>query len=75
MHHPFRYYYIIRNSLLLARRPWATWRWRAADLRQSIYIAVFFGLLSKRRGESLKYMGLGLLHGLAGRAGKLNRPN
>jgi rhamnosyltransferase len=70
-HRPLRYYYIVRNSLLLWRRPHAGWRWRSADIKQWLHITLFFGLLASGRREILPMVWRGLRDGLRGRTGRL----
>jgi rhamnosyltransferase len=68
-HRPFRYYYIVRNSVLVWRRPYAGWRWRTADIKQCLHIVLFFGFLSEARSQNLPPMLRGLRDGLLSRAG------
>lgn len=70
-HPPLRYYYIVRNSLLVWRRPHAGWRWRSADAKQWLHIVLFFGLLGSDRRDILPMMWRGLCDGLRGRSGRL----
>ncbi|MBI3367731.1 MAG: glycosyltransferase family 2 protein [Burkholderiales bacterium] len=70
-HQPFRYYYMLRNSLLLRRLPHACAAWRRADLRQLGSIVLYFGLLSPGRWAALRMMGRGLLDGLRAVGGPL----
>ena len=70
-HAPFRYYYIVRNSLLLARLPHANHDWRRADRRQLRSIVLVFGLLTPGRWAALRMMLRGLVDGLRGVAGPM----
>lgn len=70
-HRPFRYYYMVRNSLLLYHRSYAPRRWIAGDLFRLVGIAVFNLLLPGPRSERLRMMLRGLWHGLTGRHGSL----
>ncbi|EDY37695.1 rhamnosyltransferase [Cyanobium sp. PCC 7001] len=70
---PLRHYYIIRNSLYLARKPYIPWRWRALELLKTSRRAVAYPLFSPAPAQSLQMVILGLIHGLTGRMGKLNR--
>jgi rhamnosyltransferase len=74
-HKPFRYYYIVRNGLIISQRHRVTWRWRTADARESLMIAVLFGIVSASRAEVLGFMLLGLLHGILRRHGSLGLPH
>jgi rhamnosyltransferase len=69
MHVPLRYYYIIRNGLLLRRLPHATRAWKRADARQMMSLLLYFGLLMKGRLKVLKMMWHGLVDGLRGISG------
>jgi rhamnosyltransferase len=70
-HKPFRYYYMVRNSLLLRRLPHAHSAWRRADTRQLCSIGLYFGLLAPGRWGSLCMMVRGLRDGFRGVAGPL----
>ena len=69
-HHPFRYYYIFRNSVLLYRRRYMPWTWKLADISYRLRMLVFFGLVAPDRLACLRMMALGLLDGLKGITGK-----
>lgn len=68
-HQPIRYYYIFRNTIQVARRPYAPLRWKVARavLLGKLFLA--YGLLAGR-GSELKAMLLGLRHGVQGITGK-----
>lgn len=63
VHKPFRYYYMVRNSLLLRRAPHRTAAWCRADLRQLCSLFLYFGLLLPNRGAALRMMLRGLFDG------------
>ena len=69
-HHPFRYYYIFRNSFLLYKRGYMSFKWMVADWVRLIQNFVFFGLMSNQRFSNLKMMALGIVHGIKGVAGR-----
>ncbi len=71
VHKPFRYYYMLRNGLLLRRLPHATQAWRRADARQLLSLLLFFGLLAPGRLMALRMMLRGLRDGLRGIDGPL----
>lgn len=73
LHRPFRYYYMVRNSLLVGRLPHAHAAWRRAERRQMLSLLVYFGLLAPGRLANLRMMLRGLLDGLRGRGGPLVR--
>ncbi len=70
-HAPFRYYYILRNSLLMQRRPYMPLKWRVAEALRCLRVLVFYGLFAPRRGECLRMMFKGLWHGVRGISGPL----
>ena len=70
-HAPFRYYYILRNSLLMQRRPYMPLKWRVAEALRCLRVLVFYGLFAPRRGECLRMMLKGLWHGVRGISGPL----
>lgn len=63
-HKPFRYYYMVRNGLLLRRLPHRTPAWCRADLRQIASLFLYFGLLRPRGFVPLRFMLRGLFDGL-----------
>ena len=71
-HHPFRYYYMFRNSMLLYRRNYIPWNWKLSDIAYRIKIVVLFSLIAPNRFACLKMMALGLIAGLKGVGGKLD---
>ncbi len=70
-HAPFRYYYILRNSLLMQRRLYMPLKWRVAEALRCLRVLVFYGLFAPRRGECLRMMFKGLWHGVRGISGPL----
>jgi rhamnosyltransferase len=70
-HKPFRYYYMLRNGLLLRRRPHASQAWRRADRRQLLSIVLYFGLLAPGRAGALRMMLRGVWHAWRGVSGPL----
>lgn len=71
VHKPFRYYYMVRNGLLLRRLPHATAAWRRADLRQLLSLGLYFGLLAPGRLAAARMMIRGLRDGLRAQDGPL----
>ena len=71
---PLRLYYMVRNSLLLYRRPHVPLRMRVADLKRLLPLCVFFGMLVPPRVENLRMMLKGAWHGLRGVAGRYGTP-
>lgn len=71
VHKPFRYYYMLRNGLLLRRLPHATPAWRRADARQLLSLLLYFGLLAPGRRAVLPMMWRGVVDGWRGVDGPL----
>ncbi|MEO7928950.1 MAG: glycosyltransferase family 2 protein [Gallionella sp.] len=71
-HHPFRYYYMFRNSVLLYRRSYIPQNWKLADIAKCFRVVVFFTLVAPNRFACLKMMLLGMVDGLKGVSGKRN---
>ena len=71
-HHPFRYYYMFRNGMLLYRRRYIPLKWKIADIATRIKVVAVFSLMAPNRVACLKMMAVGLLDGLKGISGKRN---
>jgi rhamnosyltransferase len=71
VHRPERYYFMVRNGLLLLRRGYVHWRWRIFELRRLTQLFIVYGLLLPQRKVRLAWMVRGLLHGLLGRSGPI----
>jgi rhamnosyltransferase len=70
-HHPVRYYYMFRNSVLLYRRRYVRLDWKLGDLLRSLQMLVFFGLFASRRREVLAMMFRGWFAGFRGHIGEV----
>jgi rhamnosyltransferase len=70
-HSPFRYYYILRNSLLMQRRSYMPIKWRVAELIRCCRVVCFYGLFSPQRGACLRMMWRGIADGLRGVSGPM----
>lgn len=70
-HSPFRYYYILRNSLLMQRRPYMPLKWRVAELIRCCRVVCFYGFFAPQRGACLRMMWRGIVHGLRGVSGPM----
>lgn len=70
-HKPFRYYYIFRNSILLSRRKYASWKWILFNARSLAALFLLFGVFTRDRKGELGMMATGMLHGIRGITGKL----
>lgn len=73
VHPPFRLYYIMRNRVLLYFRRATPKVWIAQDLPRLVFKLMRFGLFVAPRGRNLAAMLRGIRHGLAGKAGPLER--
>ena len=72
VHKPFRYYYIYRNSLLLYKRTYTSARWIQGDLLRLILLFPILSFLGPKGLHNARMMGLGLLHGVVGKTGRLD---
>ena len=64
VHKPFRYYFMVRNSVLMHRMRKVPWSWRLADLSQVVQIILFHGLLAPNARENRPMILRGLRDGL-----------
>jgi rhamnosyltransferase len=71
IYQPYRHYYLFRNSLLLWREHYAKFPWKVNELRRLVARIVYFSLFVPPRLERLRFMVLGIWHGILGRAGPL----
>lgn len=69
IHSPIRYYYIMRNRLLLYRRKATPAVWIAQDLPRLLLKVTGTALFVAPRARNLRMMLTGLWHGLIGRTG------
>lgn len=53
---PERNYYLLRNSIMLWRRPYAPTRWVMHDVRRTSMLMLYYALFIPPRLERLKYM-------------------
>lgn len=70
-HSPFRYYYILRNSLLMQRRSYMPLKWRLAEFIRCWRVLCFYGLFAPQRGACLRMMLRGIVDGLRGVSGPM----
>jgi rhamnosyltransferase len=66
---PYRYYYLFRNAVLLWRSRSAPLPWKIHEARRLLARVVFLALFVPPRVRRLRFMALGLWHGLRGRTG------
>lgn len=67
----YRHYYLFRNSLLLWRERHAILPWKLNEIKRLLSRLLFFPLFVAPRAQRLRFMLLGLWHGLLGRTGPL----
>lgn len=65
LHKPFRYYYMIRNSVLLQRRSYPCWAWRRVDTIRLLQMLVLATLFHPDRLRVLHRMLQGLWDGIS----------
>jgi rhamnosyltransferase len=70
-HKPFRYYYMLRNAVLLSCRRYAPWRARSAIASDSLQMLVLFSIFPAQRRDNLHMMLKGLWDGVCRRGGPL----
>ena len=66
----YRHYYLFRNSLLLWREPHARLAWKLNEVRRLFSRLIFFSIFVAPRWQRLKFMLLGLWHGILGKSGR-----
>jgi len=69
VHSPSRNYYFARNTLLVDRRPYVSWRWRVSSCLRLAALATCFVTQVGPRMERLRAIVAGLRDGLHGRGG------
>lgn len=70
-HSPLRNYYDIRNTLLMLRDTPMTWVWKAHFIGRIMRLAYFL-VFAEERWLRLRYMTLGMLHGVMRISGRLD---
>jgi len=73
LHSPLRHYYHFRNAVRLYCEKGLPWNWKVADGWRLLLKYGVYSLFATPRREHLKMMSLGIVHGLAGRMGRLDR--
>jgi len=71
LYQPYRHYYLFRNAALLWREEYAALPWKLNEIRRLLARLVFFPLFVAPRIQRLRFMLLGLWHGILGRTGPL----
>lgn len=70
-HKPVRYYYMVRNSILLYRRPSVSRTWKQIDAVRLAQVAVFILILGPQRRRKLLMMWRGVWDGIRGKIGPI----
>jgi rhamnosyltransferase len=69
-HSPMRHYYMVRNTVWLARQPWLSSRWRYVKVPKIALHLSINAVFARPHREHWRMMLRGLHHGLKGRMGK-----
>jgi rhamnosyltransferase len=69
VHSPMRLYYIIRNHMLLYRRPYTPARWTSQDLPRLLFKSVLFATSISPRTANVAMIWKGLRDGVRGKTG------
>ena len=69
-HNYFRYYYMLRNSILLYKLSYVPLRWKVADFIKNIKLVIFFSIFSPNRQAFLKQVCVGIAHGVIDKRGR-----
>lgn len=72
-HSPFRYYYMLRNGVLLQKRPYIPWKWRIGEFMRHWQMLLFFGFWGEGSFERLAMMLRGLRDGYKGIYGPMRQ--
>lgn len=72
-HSPFRYYYMLRNGVLLQKRPYIPWKWRIGEFMRHWQMLVFFGFWGEGSFKRLAMMLRGLRDGFKGVHGPMTQ--
>lgn len=73
LHSPERNYYLFRNTVVLARRPYAPRAWVVAALVRLVGLLVLHLGVAPERGRRLRLMARGVRDGIRGRTGPLQQ--
>jgi rhamnosyltransferase len=70
-HSSFRYYYILRNSIILQKRSYVSAKWRIGEFFRCLRVILFYTLFAKNRRTNLQMMLKGIEHGVKGLSGPI----
>jgi rhamnosyltransferase len=65
-HGPRRQYYMMRNRILMYKRPYVSLSWKVQDLPRALFKSAYFSTLVRPRWQNAKAMAMGLWDGLRG---------
>lgn len=74
LHTPLRHYYLLRNAILIAKKPQFDLGWRVHLLLYATRVIVASVVLGDRRASRWKFAWQGLVDGLVGREGRIDQP-
>ena len=63
-HHPYRYYFIIRNGLLLQRKIYSPIKWRICELFRIFRTIIFYSLIGNQRLKRIYWIFWGFVDGI-----------
>lgn len=69
LHSPLRHYYTMRNAVAMQKHPAFPLYWRAYDFVRTVRGFILFACFNPPRLKQIKFMLLGLYHGIIGRSG------
>ncbi|MFT5211795.1 MAG: rhamnosyltransferase [Flavobacterium sp.] len=70
LHPPVRHYYAMRNAVFMQRQRYVPLYWKLNDFVRSLVGFALYASFNKPRIQQLKFMSLGILHGIQGKSGK-----
>ncbi len=73
IHHPLRYFFIIRNGIWLLKSPSLSFQWKLMDAMRMVYIVIACSLFLGDRQGNLKMMWRGFRDGIKGRMGPFTK--
>ena len=69
---PIRHYYAFRNTIFLLNRNYAPLYWKLSSIVKLIFKIIVYPIVLEDGKSRLKYMLLGLKHGIKGRMGRID---
>jgi rhamnosyltransferase len=70
MHQPIRHYYTMRNAIFMLRQKGVPTYWKINDFARTLAGFALFSFFGRPRTQQIRYMCVGLWHGLKGVTGK-----